>query len=324
MDDYLTKPLDISRLQDVLDRFMGRADGEQRRSRARRPRPRGAERRQGDPRAARRRRRRRRGVHRSSWSTRSCPAARKRCRSCAPPSSSATPTAIGRAAHKLKGAAANLHVNDLATLTFDLETRAKSGQKSDWRAELEKIAAEFARVGEGLRTEFGLEEPARKARMTVGRASAATRRVAAEARPTACYFFSGSTNSCRLLRAAAEEELLHFLDQELARLRLDRRQPVLVQQHRLVLEPALPRFLGNVLVDALPELAGIRRVVEAFGLDAEQHAFHQFLPWAAFNPCAARCASAPSRSRPARRPHRAARRRSPRCARRASRAGWSP
>ncbi|HVF17879.1 MAG TPA: response regulator, partial [Steroidobacteraceae bacterium] len=29
MDDYLTKPLDISRLQDVLDRFMGRADGEQ-------------------------------------------------------------------------------------------------------------------------------------------------------------------------------------------------------------------------------------------------------------------------------------------------------
>ncbi len=23
MDDYLTKPLDISRLQDVLDRFMG-------------------------------------------------------------------------------------------------------------------------------------------------------------------------------------------------------------------------------------------------------------------------------------------------------------
>src|SRR4029453_12292645 len=28
MDDYLTKPLDISRLQDVLDRFMGRAEGE--------------------------------------------------------------------------------------------------------------------------------------------------------------------------------------------------------------------------------------------------------------------------------------------------------
>ena len=71
--------------------------------------------------------------------------------------------AIARAAHKLKGASANLHVNNLATLAFDLETRAKAGQKTDWRADLEKIAAEFARVGESLRTEFGLEEPARKA-----------------------------------------------------------------------------------------------------------------------------------------------------------------
>ncbi|HJY40292.1 MAG TPA: Hpt domain-containing protein, partial [Steroidobacteraceae bacterium] len=71
-------------------------------------------------------------------------------------------TAIGRAAHKLKGAAANLHVNTLATLSFELETRAKSGQQSDWRADLEKLAAEFARVCNGLRTEFGLEEPTRK------------------------------------------------------------------------------------------------------------------------------------------------------------------
>ena len=71
--------------------------------------------------------------------------------------------AIGRAAHKLKGAAANLHVNNLATLSFDLETRAKSGQKADWRADLEKIAAEFAHVGDSLRTEFGIEEPVRKA-----------------------------------------------------------------------------------------------------------------------------------------------------------------
>ncbi|HEX4969875.1 MAG TPA: Hpt domain-containing protein, partial [Steroidobacteraceae bacterium] len=70
--------------------------------------------------------------------------------------------AIGRAAHKLKGAAANLHVNNLATLSFELETRAKAGQQSDWRADLERIAAEFARVCTGLRTEFGLEEPARK------------------------------------------------------------------------------------------------------------------------------------------------------------------
>jgi HPt (histidine-containing phosphotransfer) domain-containing protein len=71
--------------------------------------------------------------------------------------------AIARAAHKLKGAAANLHVNNLATLSFDLERRAKSEQKADWHGDLEKLAAEFARVAANLRTEFGLEEPARKA-----------------------------------------------------------------------------------------------------------------------------------------------------------------
>src|SRR5688572_6360407 len=79
----------------------------------------------------------------------------------------------------------------------------------------------------------------------------------------------------RLGRAAAEEELLHLLDQEFARLRVDRRQAILVEQHRLVLQPALPGFLGNVLVDTLPELAGVRRIVEAFGFDAEHHAFHR-------------------------------------------------
>ena len=87
--------------------------------------------------------------------------------------------AIARAAHKLKGAAANLHVNNLATQAFDLETRAKSGQKADCRADVEKIAAEFARVGENLRTEFGLEEPA------VRPASLRRANAPARARPTA-------------------------------------------------------------------------------------------------------------------------------------------
>jgi CheY-like chemotaxis protein/HPt (histidine-containing phosphotransfer) domain-containing protein len=162
MDDYLTKPLDISRLQDVLDRFMGRAEG--------------------DPVAA---------APPSAAAT--LPTADNAIRArladvagddeefiielvnaflsggadtvqelrAAVELSDAT--AIGRAAHKLKGAAANLHVNNLATLSFDLESRAKSGQKADWRADFEKIAAEFARVSDSLRTEFGIEEPARKA-----------------------------------------------------------------------------------------------------------------------------------------------------------------
>jgi PAS domain S-box-containing protein len=160
MDDYLTKPLDISRLQDVLDRFMDRADGEQ------------------APAAA---------------SSAAAPSADNAIRARLVDVSGddeefmielvsaflsggentvqelraavqlGDAAAIGRAAHKLKGAAANLHVNNLATMCFDLETRARSDQKADWHADLEKVAAEFARVGEGLRTEFGLEEATRKA-----------------------------------------------------------------------------------------------------------------------------------------------------------------
>jgi CheY-like chemotaxis protein len=163
LDDYLTKPLDISRLQDVLDRFMGRADGEQ------------------APAAD------------SSTAAAAMPSADSAIRARLVDVSGddeefmielvnaflaggedtvqelraavqlGDAAAIGRAAHKLKGAAANLHVNNLATMCFDLETRARSDQKADWHADLEKVAAEFARVGESLRTEFGLEEPARKA-----------------------------------------------------------------------------------------------------------------------------------------------------------------
>src|SRR5690606_19945061 len=78
----------------------------------------------------------------------------------------------------------------------------------------------------------------------------------------------------RRLRALTEEKLLHLVLEELARLRLDGRQPILVDEHRLMLEPALPRELRHVLVDALPERTGVRRPVEAFGLFAEQHAMH--------------------------------------------------
>jgi CheY-like chemotaxis protein/HPt (histidine-containing phosphotransfer) domain-containing protein len=162
MDDYLTKPLDISRLQDVLDRFMGRADGVTPGVTA--------------------------GTVAAMAIDNGDKAIRTRLADVAGDDEEfivelvnaflsggaetlqelhaavelGDATAIGRAAHKLKGAAANLHVNTLATLSFELETRAKSGQQSDWRADLEKITAEFARVCEGLRTEFGLQEPTRK------------------------------------------------------------------------------------------------------------------------------------------------------------------
>src|SRR5215469_13610325 len=45
------------------------------------------------------------------------------------------------------------------------------------------------------------------------------------------------------LRARAEEEFLHFAFEEATRLRLDRRQPVFVDEHRLMLHPPSPRFL---------------------------------------------------------------------------------
>src|SRR6185503_6662346 len=76
----------------------------------------------------------------------------------------------------------------------------------------------------------------------------------------------------RRLGAPAEEKLLHLVLEELARLRLHRRELVLVDQHRLVLHPALPRDLRHVVVDALAERAGIRLTVEAFGVGAEQDA----------------------------------------------------
>lgn len=62
--------------------------------------------------------------------------------------------AIGRAAHKLKGASANLHMDGLAALTLEVESRAKTGQHGDWHEELDKIKIEFNRISEALRGEI--------------------------------------------------------------------------------------------------------------------------------------------------------------------------
>jgi signal transduction histidine kinase/ligand-binding sensor domain-containing protein/DNA-binding response OmpR family regulator len=58
---------------------------------------------------------------------------------------------LGRCAHKLKGASANLHMDTLAAIAFDIETRAKAGEASDWRRNLERVNSEFARVAAGLK-----------------------------------------------------------------------------------------------------------------------------------------------------------------------------
>src|SRR3546814_18353408 len=54
-----------------------------------------------------------------------------------------------------------------------------------------------------------------------------------------------------LFRAAAEQELLHFGFEEGAVLRVQRREPVLVDQHGLVRQPRCPAGLADVGEHAL-------------------------------------------------------------------------
>src|SRR3984893_10753684 len=84
----------------------------------------------------------------------------------------------------------------------------------------------------------------------------------------------GRLIALRALRAGPEEELLHFRLQELARLGLDRRQAILVDEHGLVRQPARPALPGNALVDAPPELARIRDPLESRGLALQQNTLH--------------------------------------------------
>jgi hypothetical protein len=74
--------------------------------------------------------------------------------------------------------------------------------------------------------------------------------------------------------ALAEEVLLGLFHQVFAVLGVGQVEAVLVDDHGLELDPALPGFLGDVLEHALAEFAGQRRKVHAFGLAAEFHALH--------------------------------------------------
>lgn len=147
MDDYLTKPLDISRLQDVLDRFMGAVQSDLE------PTVIASMNRSLDESLQARIQdvagddeefatelvsafimsgeeailELRAGAHRQDLDQ------------------------LARAAHKLKGAAHNLHVDRLGLLTADVETRARAGGRNDWSEELKMISSEFERVSDQLR-----------------------------------------------------------------------------------------------------------------------------------------------------------------------------
>jgi len=151
MDDYLTKPLDISRLQDVLDRFMGTSSDRDSKETG------------GAPRVAS-----------ADVSVRArlteiagddvefiaeligafLSGGQETLAELQAAVASGDAAAIGRAAHKLKGASANLHIDGLAALTLEVESRAKAGAPSDWRSDLERIKKEFERVSEALKGEI--------------------------------------------------------------------------------------------------------------------------------------------------------------------------
>ena len=77
----------------------------------------------------------------------------------------------------------------------------------------------------------------------------------------------------RQLRALAEEILVHLFEQEFLRLGGAEIEAVLVHEHFHVLDPHLPRFLGDAVVDLLPQrMAFERDFVQSFHLLLELHA----------------------------------------------------
>jgi two-component system sensor histidine kinase/response regulator len=156
MDDYLTKPLDISRLQDVLDRFMRRTE-EAKPDAApspTRPEAEGAEEIKArladivgdDP------------EFMAELINTYIDGGMETLKELRAAASHNDLPALASAAHKLKGASANLHINSLAQLALDVETRAKAGQPADWKSDVEKIGTELERMFAVLRAQFEIAQ----------------------------------------------------------------------------------------------------------------------------------------------------------------------
>src|SRR5258708_20677516 len=82
----------------------------------------------------------------------------------------------------------------------------------------------------------------------------------------------------RALGTRPEEELLHLSLQKLAGLGLDRREPVLVDDHDLVLDPPGPAFARNPLESALPQRARVEHSIQPRGFPLETGAMHRSCP----------------------------------------------
>lgn len=68
---------------------------------------------------------------------------------------------LARSAHKLKGASDNLHMKRLAELALNMEMRCKSLESHDCSQDIARVTAEFERVSEGLRAQ--LDKPSNRA-----------------------------------------------------------------------------------------------------------------------------------------------------------------
>jgi CheY-like chemotaxis protein/HPt (histidine-containing phosphotransfer) domain-containing protein len=148
MDDYLTKPLDISRLQDVLDRFIGdRAQV-------------GAAPVSAAPRVDNAVRARLQDIAGedvefvSELISAFVMGGEESLREMNAAAQISDRGGLGRAAHKLKGASANLHIDVLAAMANELEQNAKAGKVDDASQAIAKITAEFQRTVEALRGEM--------------------------------------------------------------------------------------------------------------------------------------------------------------------------
>ncbi|HEX7114050.1 MAG TPA: two-component regulator propeller domain-containing protein [Steroidobacter sp.] len=154
MDDYLTKPLDFNRLQDVLDRFLPIASSEVAIIQpAARP--------SGCDQVVRARLLDIAGGDRALISeivttfltgTEETLAQMRRA---AARKDLAT---IALCAHKLKGASANLHIDNLAAMALDLETRANARADGDWEADISRLEGEFRLVASGLQSQIEWKE----------------------------------------------------------------------------------------------------------------------------------------------------------------------
>jgi two-component system, sensor histidine kinase and response regulator len=146
MDDYLSKPLDLSRLQDVLDRFMGT------RNRTLAP--------PTPPRidSAIRARLQEVAGDDAEFVAELINAfvmgGEEALREMTAAAQTNDRAALGRGAHKLKGASANLHIESLAKLAQALEHAAKSGSDEEVSQLLATILASFQLAAEQLRGEM--------------------------------------------------------------------------------------------------------------------------------------------------------------------------